>query len=100
MPTAAAEILGLDQSINYVEDLGNNAAEHGPAGGEGYIAHLEASNVSGAALASAHAMQQAAQQFAAACAAHAEDLRSQKTVQEAYDQVPDAGDQEFLQSGR
>jgi len=36
----------------------------------------------------------------AAAEAHAEELKRQKNVQEAYDQTPDAGDQEFMQQGR
>lgn len=95
-----SEIQGLDQAIEYARSLADKAAEHGAAGNEGYIGVLTERNVSGATLASAHAMQEAFANAAAAAEAHAQDLEEGKVVQEAYDQAPDSGDQEFAQAGR
>lgn len=92
----STEVLGLDQSIEYARKMAGWANGHGSAGNEGYIAHLESSNVSGEALASAHEMQQAFAAAAAAAEHHAEQLEGQKVVQEAYSSNPDAGSQEYV----
>ena len=100
MASTATEIQGLDQAIEYARHLSDEAAQHGSAGNEGYIARLAERNVSGITLQSAAAMQEAFANAAAAAEAHAVDLEEGKVVQEAYDQAPDSGDQEFAQGGR
>jgi hypothetical protein len=94
----SGEILGLDQSIAYAEQLAQLAAEHAPAGNEGYLAHLAAAHVDGPALASAQRMQAAFAAAQAAAAQHAAELARQKGVQEQYDANPDAGDKDYQQA--
>ncbi|MGC9670968.1 hypothetical protein ACNTMW_31025 [Planosporangium sp. 12N6] len=94
------EVIGLDQSIAYAKSLAQFAGEHGAAGNEGYIGHLTSSKVSGAALASAHEMQEAFANAQAAAERHAGELEKQKSVQEQYDANPDAGDKDYQQQGR
>jgi hypothetical protein len=92
------EIVGLDQSIAYVRGLADLAGEHVPDGNEGYLAHLTAAGLHGAAVDTARQMQTA---FAAARAAaqhHATELDKQRGVQHAYDQTPDAGDKDYHQA--
>ncbi len=98
--TTNGEVVGLDQSIAYAKSLGRFAGEHGSAGNEGYIGHLSKSKVAGAGLATAHEMQEAFGTAAAAADKHAAELEKQKTVQEAYDLAPDAGDKDYQQQGR
>ncbi|GGL17745.1 hypothetical protein [Mangrovihabitans endophyticus] len=93
--TTAAEVVGLDQSIAYAEGLAAEAGEHGTDGGETYLAHLAERRVVGAGLTTATDMQEAFTTAAAAAAAHAAELTKQKSVQEAYDAAPDAGDKDF-----
>jgi hypothetical protein len=93
--TVAGEVIGLDQSIAYAEGLATEAGEHGTDGGETYLAHLAERRVVGDGLTTAADMQQAFTTAAAAAAAHAAELTKQKSVQEAYDANPDAGDKDF-----
>jgi hypothetical protein len=93
--TTAGEVVGLDQSIAYAEGLATEAGEHGTDGGETYLAHLAERRVVGAGITTAADMQQAFTTAAAAAAAHAAELTKQKSVQEAYDAAPDAGDKDF-----
>lgn len=95
-----SEIVGLDQSIAYAKSLAGFAGEHGQAGNEGYIGHLVKSKVTGAGLQSAHDMQDAFSTAQAAADKHAKELERQRSVQEAYDSTPDAGDKDFQQQGR
>ena len=98
--TTTGEVLGLDQAIAYAANLNQFAGDHGMAGNEGYIGYLTARKVSGEALASARAMQEAFSNAADAAKTHADELAKQKTLQEAYDANPDAGDKDFQQEGR
>ncbi len=100
MSATNGEVVGLDQSIAYAKSLAGFAGEHGQAGNEGYIGHLVKSQVTGVALQSAHDMQEAFATAQAAADRHAKELERQKTVQEAFDNTPDAGDKEFQQQGR
>ena len=95
-----SEVIGLDQSIAYARSLAVFAGEHGQAGNEGYIGHLSSAKVEGVTLQSAHEMQEAFTNAAAAAEAHAAELEKQRAVQEAYDAAPDAGDKEFQTEGR
>lgn len=95
-----SEIQGLDQAIAYAAAVAAMASKHATAGNEGYIGHLTERNVSGEALQSAHDMQAAMSGAMAAAEHHKSELEKQKAVQEAYDQNPDAGDQEFQTAGR
>jgi hypothetical protein len=101
MSTAVnSEVTGLDPAISYAESLATFAGEHGQAGNEGYVDYLTISKVAGQALASAHDMQEAFANAAAAAERHKGELEKQKTVQEAYAQNADAGDKEFMQNGQ
>lgn len=100
MATVEQVVNGLDQSINYANQLAAVATEHGPAGNEGYINHLVSSQVGGAAVQTAHDMQEAFANAAAAAEAHANELAKQKAIQEGYDANPDAGDKQFMTQGR
>lgn len=100
MSDTHAEVYGMDQAINYARTLAGSAAEHGTAGNEGYISQLEQNKVGGETLQSAHDMQEAFANAAAAAERHAELLEEGKAVQEAYDSAPDAGDKEFVTGGR
>lgn len=100
MSTSTTEVQGLDQAIEYAKGIADSAGQHASAGNEGYIGYLQAHNVSGATLQSAYDMQEAFANAAAAAERHAVDLEEGKVVQEAYDQAPDAGDQEFATGGR
>jgi hypothetical protein len=95
-----SEVVGLDQSIGYAQQLQQFAGQHGSAGNEGYIGHLASSQVGGEALQSAHEMQAAFDQAQAAAERHAEQLARQRAVQEQYDANSDAGDKGFMQEGR
>lgn len=94
------EVIGLSQSIAYAKGLAASAAEHSPAGNEGYVGHLLTSKVTGAGLSTAHDMQEAFGTAMAAADRHAIELERQLAVQESYDMVPDAGDKGFQQNGR
>jgi hypothetical protein len=96
MSADPAEVLGLTQSIAYAEHLAAEAGLHGPDGNESYLARLAACRVTGDGLVTGSAMQQAFAAAAAAAAGHAAELAKQTTVQEAYDQAPDAGDKTYL----
>lgn len=96
MSAGPAEVAGLDQSIAYAQHLAAEAGLHGPDGNEGYLARLAGSRVTGDGLTTGTAMQQAFAAAAAAAAGHAAELTKQSTVQEAYDQAPDAGDKTYL----
>lgn len=100
MSDTTIEVQGLDQAVTYAQSIAEQAAQHGTAGNEGYIAHLTEHEVSGDALASAHAMQEAFAAAAEAAEQHAADLERGRVVQEAYDVAPDAGDKEFATGGR
>ncbi len=97
---AGAEVVGLDQSIAYTEQLRAVATNHGHAGNEGYIGQLERGRNSGAVLATAAEMQEAFDAAAAAADRHLTELQRQKTVQEQYDLHPDAGDKDYQTAGR
>lgn len=101
-PDMNDEIIGLDGAIATCEALIASMGEHGPAGtsGEQYLNLLEAHNVTGPTLQSAHDMQQSIAVAVGAIEAHKVDLEEQKPLQEAYDMNPDAGDQAFQQAGR
>lgn len=98
--STTGEVVGLDQSIAYAKSLAKFAADHASAGNEGYIGHLTSAEVSGATLQSAHEMQAKFGEAMAAAQKHAEDLKNQKSVQEAYDNAPDAGNKQFQMAGR
>ncbi|MER5703463.1 hypothetical protein ABT023_16180 [Micromonospora sp. NPDC002296] len=100
MPNVNGEVTGLDPAISYTTALAQFAGEHGAAGNEGYIGFLTKSKVKGQGLQSAHDMQEAFANAQAAAKRHAEELGKQKTVQEAYDQNPDAGDKDMMLNGR
>lgn len=100
MNAPTGEVTGLDPAIGYAKALAHMAGEHGPAGNEGYIGFLTESDVKGASLQSAHDMQEAFANAAAAAERHAAALEAQKSVQEAYDQNPDAGNKQFVTAGR
>lgn len=95
-----SEVTGLDQSINYARSLAAFAGEHEASGNEGYIGHLTQRKVIGQALQSAYDMQAAFENARVAAEAHATELEKQRTVQEAYDQAPDAGDKSYMTEGR
>ncbi|OJF14477.1 hypothetical protein [Couchioplanes caeruleus] len=95
-----SEVTGLDQSINYARSLAAFAGEHEMSGNEGYIGHLTQRKVTGQGLQSAYDMQAAFEGARVAAEAHATELEKQRTVQEAYDQAPDAGDKQFQTEGR
>lgn len=95
-----SEIQGLDNAIDYAHAVAAMAQQHSTAGNEGYIGTLTASNVTGEALASAYEMQSAMSAAMAAAEHHEQELTKQRAVQEQYDINPDAGDQQFQQSGR
>jgi len=97
---ATTEVTGLDPAIEYAKALASYAAEHAQAGNEGYIGFLTQSKVQGSALSSAHEMQEAFAAAAAAAERHKGELEKQKTVQEAYNTNPDAGDKAFQQNGQ
>src|SRR4051812_5352108 len=92
----AGEVLGLDQSIAYAQTLARFAGEHTPTSNDTYLDQLAAARVTGAGLATARQMQDAFAAAAAAAAAHATQLATQRGVQAAYDQTPDAGDKQYL----
>ena len=94
------EVTGLDPAISYAKALAMFAGEHGQAGNEGYIGFLQQSKVAGVALASAHQMQEAFANAQAAAAKHEQELAKQKSVQEAYNANPDAGDKQFQTNGQ
>lgn len=94
------EVTGLDPAISYAKSLAMFAGEHGQAGNEGYIGFLQQSKVEGQALQSAHDMQEAFANAQAAAAKHEQELAKQKSVQEAYNANPDAGDKQFQQNGQ
>jgi hypothetical protein len=94
----AGEIVGLDQSIAYARRLAALAGEHTPAAGEGYLAHLAAEHLDGAAVRSAEQMQAAFAEAQAAAERHATELQRQHGVQAAYDRRPDAGDKAYQQT--
>jgi hypothetical protein len=100
MPTVNGEVTGLDPAISYAKALAHFAGEHGQAGNEGYIGFLANSKVSGDGLQSAHDMQEAFANAQAVAERHAAELSKQKTVQEAYNTNPDAGDKAFQQNGQ
>lgn len=100
MPASAVDIHGLDQAINYAQSLAKEAEQHATAGNEGYTALLQHHNVSGETLESAHRMQEAFAAAAEAAGQHADYLSRSRVVQLAYDDVPDAGDKEFVTGGR
>ena len=94
------EVTGLDPAISYAKSLAMFAGEHGQAGNEGYIGFLQQSKVEGTALASAHEMQEAFANAQAAAEKHEQELAKQKSVQEAYNANPDAGDKQFQSNGQ
>lgn len=96
----AGEVVGLDQAIGYASGLATFAGEHTPAGNEGYLGRLAGAEVTGDGLASGQAMQDAFAAAGAAATAHTAELIKQKTVQQAYDQDPDAGDKSYLAGTR
>jgi hypothetical protein len=96
----AIEIKGLDPAIDYAKDVASSHAEHGTAGNEGYLGALTAANVTGPSYDSAAEAQEASSIAAAKWEKHAELMTEHKRVQEAQDQTPDAGTQEFNQGGR
>lgn len=96
----AIEIKGLDPAIDYAKEVASSHGEHGTAGNEGYLGALSAANVTGASYTSAAEAQEASSIAAAKWEAHGNLLAEHKRVQEAQDQVPDAGTQEFNQGGR
>ncbi len=96
----SGEVQGLDQSIAYARSLATYAGEHGQAGNEGYLAHLNGAKVAGEGLRTAAEMQEAFANAQTAAEAHAAELEKQKQVQEAYDANPDAGDKDFQTEGR
>jgi hypothetical protein len=100
MPTVNGEVTGLDPAISYAKALAHFAGEHGQAGNEGYIGFLANSKVSGDGLQSAHDMQEAFANAQAVAERHAAKLTEQKSVQEAYNANPDAGDKAFQQNGQ
>jgi hypothetical protein len=97
--TGPVEVSGLDQSIAYAEHLAAEAGLHSPAGNEGYLTRLATARVTGDGLTTGSDMQQAFAGAAAAAGAHAEELAKQKTVQQAYDAAPDAGDKAYQTGG-
>ena len=95
-----SEVIGLDQSIAYARSLAAFAGEHETAGNEGYIGHLNQRKVVGQALQSAYDMQAAFESARVAAEVHATELERQRSVQEAYDANPDAGDKAYQTEGR
>ena len=100
--TTTGEIYGLDACIAYCEALSNSFENHTAAGasGEQYTGMLTDSKVTGEALDTAHAMQEAIAMAVSAIESHKTEMEDQKAVQEAYDNNSDAGDKEFQQAGR
>lgn len=98
--TMASEVIGLTQSIAYAGALAATAGEHSSAGNEGYIGHLTAAKVGGAAISTAHDMQEAFSTAQAAAERHKAELERQLAVQEQYDANPDAGDKAYQLDGR
>jgi len=98
--TVNGEVTGLDPAISYSRALARFAGEHGSSGNEGYVGFLADSKVSGVGLQSAHDMQAAFTAAMAAAERHASELEKQKSVQEAYTNVPDAGDKQFQTNGQ
>jgi hypothetical protein len=103
MPNIAetrAEVVGLDQSINYADALRQTGVDHGSAGNEGYIGQLVRGGNSGAVIQTAREMQAAFDAAAAAAAAHLAELKKQKSIQEGYAANPDAGSKDYQLAGR
>ncbi len=93
----AGEILSLPECLSYNQALINALGE--VASDEGYLGSLVGNKVSGAALTSAEAAQEASQMAADMWLAHYQEMEKQMAVKEAYDANPDAGDKDFLTGG-
>lgn len=91
------EIGRLMPAIDYATKVAEAHQIHSGGGDAKYVSNLQECKLSGEAIASATRAQEASSLAAAAWAAHADELKKQHTVKQAYDVLPDAGDKEFLQ---
>jgi hypothetical protein len=95
-----SEVLGLDQAVAYARSVAGVANQHSTSGAEQYIGHLTEREVQGEALQSAYDMQAAFSAAAAAAEKHADELEKMRSIQEGYTSNPDAGDKQFMTTGR